>query len=491
MSEALLARGLDELVPEPEVFGDWDDVLRRAGVRGSPEPAPQRHPRRRGVVLLLAAIGVAVPAAALVAAVVTRTDVVFSHAKPAPNVVKKQFADLDVGAPPRFAQHVDAARAREVGTFDVRGRKVALWVAPTRRGGFCFTFERSFGGCRGRTPQDLAHPLDAFYGASVTRGHVSLLPDLGGTVLGGDVARLEVEYADGSRDDVPFVYVSRPIDAGFFRFSVPKEHLVLPARVVAVVARDKDGHVLARQEIELTLRPSPAFVGGRLRRPPPRKLPSAPPAAPSRPLQRGAANGVSVVVGANGMATFHAERVDPRVRPLLRGYVSYSCFRLVREFGIFDDKGLGTEGAFGPVVGLAFNGLGTPLDGCEIEGSYGHRWPDRNGSHSAVEIPLTSAGRRFFVDRAAARDLSLLVRSRRVQKIRRERGAALDRGLAPYGIQRISSPRAPLEPGRIGYAAGPEGVTFVERSPTGRRFFVEVRRGRIVRANVKPYALVF
>ena len=68
---------------------------------------------------------------------------------------------------------------------------------------------------------------------------------------------------------------------------------------------------------------------------------------------------------------------------------------------------------------------------------------------------------------------------------------ALERDLARYGIARLSSPAATPPAGRIGYAETPGGVTFVKRSPTGRRFFVEVRRGRIVRANVKPYALVF
>ena len=378
-----------------------------------------------------------------------------------------------------------------MGTFDVHGRKVALWVAPTRRGGFCYTFERSFGGCRGRSAQDRAHPLGVMYGAKVTPTRVEPLAELGGDVLDRRAAKLEVEYADGSDDDVPFVYVSRPIDAGFFLFPVPKEHRVLDARAVAVVARDLDGHVLARQSLVFPRRPRPPVVGGRLRRPPPRKLPSAPPAAPSEPLQRGAANGVSVVAGANGMVVFRTEGIDPRARPLLRGYVDYVCFRLVREFGIFDDRSLGIEGAFTPVVGLGFHGVGTPFDGCEIQGSYGHRWPDRNSSHSAVEIPLTSAGRRYFADRAAPRDLSLFVRSRAVQRIRRERGAALDRDLARLGIERLPAAAAPLRPGRIGYAVTPLGATFVERSPTGRRFVVEVRRGRIVRANVKPYALVF
>ena len=44
----------------------------------------------------------------------------------------------------------------------------------------------------------------------------------------------------------------------------------------------------------------------------------------------------------------------------------------------------------------SFGPLPRPWDGCEIQGGYGHLWPDRNDSHSAVEIPLTKKGRRFF-----------------------------------------------------------------------------------------------
>jgi hypothetical protein len=171
----------------------------------------------------------------------------------------------------------------------------------------------------------------------------------------------------------------------------------------------------------------------------------------------------------------HVERL------LVNRGADYVCFRLTREFGIFDTRGLGIEGRFAPMVAVRSFGLGHPLDGCEIQGEYGHVWPDRLGSHSAAEIPLTAAGGRYFLDRAAARDLALFVRSRTMHRIRRPTGAAFVRAMTD------SYPRL----GRIHYVLRPEGVTFSETGRTGKRFRVVVERGRIVRQNLKPYAFVF
>ena len=59
-----------------------------------------------------------------------------------------------------------------------------------------------------------------------------------------------------------------------------------------------------------------------------------------------------------------------------------------------------------------------PYDGCELSGLSGHRWNDAYGTRALAEIPLSEAGRHFFNDRAAARDLAYFVRSKHVQQIR-------------------------------------------------------------------------
>jgi hypothetical protein len=473
-----IREALDALVPESDEVADWEDVLRRAGVQRV-RPANPKRARRGFAVTLVVAAAILVPV--LVAAVLTRTNVIFSNSNPAPNIVKKQFLDLGLRAPPRFALEPLAAQAREVGTFRFGGHSHALWVAPTRRGGYCWMLEGAEAGCLATKAE--RRPIGASF---VMTDSGDAVARIDGVV--GDAARIEIRYADGSTADVPFVYVSRPIAAGFSVFEVPRAHQTKATRATEIVALDRNGRELGHQAFEYApprhahLRPP---HGARYVPPTLRPTPKIP---PSEPAQRGAADGYSVVAGANGVVVFQAHEPSAFVERLLGQSAGYGCFKLVREFGIFDTKGVYFGGRFArSAVIRMFGSLPHPWDGCEIQGGYGHVWPDRNKSHSAVEIPFTEKGRRFFADRAAARDLSLFVRSRAMHRIRKETGRLLVDDLSRYPIVRGASPPV----GTIGYALTAEGVTFVERSPTGKRFFVQVRNGRIHRSNVKPYAFVF
>jgi hypothetical protein len=89
-------------------------------------------------------------------------------------------------------------------------------------------------------------------------------------------------------------------------------------------------------------------------------------------------------------------------------------------------------------------------------------WPDPHGYHSAVEIAFTAQGRRFFADRAAARELALYMR---------------------WSKHHPNAPTTGLTVTRRGPT-----TTYSVRSASGKRFFVTVRGGRIVRENVRPYA---
>ena len=477
---------LDSLVPDRAgEFGEWDDVLARAGV-GREERAAPKAPRRGVIAALIVAAAIVVPA--LVAAVLTRTDVIFSDSKPAPNVVKKRFADLGFGSPPRFALGVQAAKARDVGTFRIHGRRRSVWVAPTRYGGFCIQFESALTGCVARASE--RQILSASWDDGTRQG--TWVSAVGGWVITRAArARLELAYADGSTDDIPYVHVSPPIAAGFFWFDVPKGHSDKLSRAIALYVKDGTGRTLATQRFAYEPR-RPIHVGPMPRgKYVPPSLPTRSSVPPSEPIQRGSGNGVSVTAGANGVVLFDASRIDPHARALIGRGSGFGCFKLTRDFGIFDTRELLFSGRFASSVAIRIFGLSRRLDGCEVQGSYGHRWPDRNDSHSAVEIALTDKGRRYFVDRAAARDLALFVRMAKMQRIRKLTGAELLAALAPYPILRLPSANATPPVGKIGFTATANGVTFVERSPTGRRFFVEIRDRRIVHKNVKPYAFVF
>jgi hypothetical protein len=165
--------------------------------------------------------------------------------------------------------------------------------------------------------------------------------------------------------------------------------------------------------------------------------------------------------------------------------VSFACFRLTREFGILTVRGLGQWGKLAARVGFALNGVGTPVDGCEVQASIGRTWPDRLHDRAAVEIPLTAKGRAYLADRQAARDLALFVRSRRMHVLRKEPAARARRDIVrAYGAALArSSIRMTVLDART--------LRLSEQSSTGKRFSVTVHDGRIVKENLKPYALVF
>ena len=149
-----------------------------------------------------------------------------------------------------------------------------------------------------------------------------------------------------------------------------------------------------------------------------------------------------------------------------------------------------------PHVAIRASGIRTPFDGCEIQGGYGHRWPDKLDSHSAIEIPFTEQGRRFFADRAAARDLALfLSRNGGMRQMRREPTAMfagwLRNRFGPRVVELQSrSAYPPL--GRIGYWVGDSSILFRRVSPTGRIFTVVIgEKGGIASENVRPLAFVY
>jgi hypothetical protein len=117
-----------------------------------------------------------------------------------------------------------------------------------------------------------------------------------------------------------------------------------------------------------------------------------------------------------------------------------------------------------------------------------------------VEVPLTERGRRFFTERAAARDLAYFVRSPRIKALRRalkrNAGAALplSREVArrfPSRVVALPSATALPPGGRIGVWSDGKRRLVATRAVGGRRLFVELRSGRIGRHNLEQLAFVF
>jgi hypothetical protein len=272
-----------------------------------------------------------------------------------------------------------------------------------------------------------------------------------------------------------------------------------------IVAFDKDKKVLW---VQCTgMRPSPHFPAGGCGQyknsPPPNPLsrpqPTVPRPPPGPPVaQRGSGDGVSVVVhGAQVEARLGA--ITTATERLLRGHkgkVNLMCFKLVPVGGKQFSSGVGVTRDFAPVISARLGGFpGTtfraPYDGCTVTGLYGHAWNDAHGTHDAVEVPLTPRGRRYFVERAVARDITWLARSRVFYDIRygvvRVDAAGAVRRLGGH-LAALDNPQATPALGKLGIWMGDgRRIVLVERAQTGRRFYLELRRGIIYKTNLTEF----
>src|SRR5205823_628048 len=74
-----------------------------------------------------------------------------------------------------------------------------------------------------------------------------------------DAASVEVQFEDGSSVTIPVVWVSAPIDAGFFGYEVPAAHLRVGARPTLLILHDAKGNELRRDSSAFEV---PAFRHG-------------------------------------------------------------------------------------------------------------------------------------------------------------------------------------------------------------------------------------
>jgi|SRR5450830_21581 len=227
----------DEILSAGPDDGDWTDVLRRA----------TRARRRRGIygaVLLTALVVIGVASAYALGHPI----VDFGTADKAPSKDAARIRSADAGVPEGTGPGVLADQARKIPGLSIDGKPYEISVAPTRDGGFCISFPQ--GGW--------AIPCIANDAQRRLMGSMSLAMTaegdwgpfwIGGIFLEREGERLEVVRADGSSDDIPFVWVTSPINAGFFAFKVPNEDRVNGRGPVSVALFDRDGTVLARESI--------------------------------------------------------------------------------------------------------------------------------------------------------------------------------------------------------------------------------------------------
>lgn len=250
MMDTELNRRLAALIDAAD-DGNWLEVARRA--------RELQHPRHtRPALLLAAALAVAVLIAAPAIALRGHIVRVFDEAPTAPERVQKSFAALDEGLPPKLQSGVIAAEARKVLEAPAGFNETALvWLAPMKRGGFCTLMELEGPGGSRRGAGGECTPVrrDVSLESSL---HGSVSDD--GVILSGPVLlhgwvgfskanSVTVTFEDGGTAAVPFVWVSKPVDSGFFVYSVPPLHWRVGHLPAQLIVQDAKANEIANKAI--------------------------------------------------------------------------------------------------------------------------------------------------------------------------------------------------------------------------------------------------
>jgi hypothetical protein len=257
--EPIVASGLEQMLPLPDGSRlDWADVLGRAGV--------VRASRRRRLALVaaivmgaLAAVLVATPAWALV-----RDVLPFWNQPSAPSSAKVVFSHMNrvpSGTPAGMSPQAVSGDAREIEQATIGGETKTLWVAPaTGRFDFCWVWGPHLVGSCGSS----AHPLgvtwttipahDPSQPAQTTNFPANSGYPANGVpawVLGSAnspaVSDVVIRFSNGSNVHPHIVWVSAPINAGFFAYDVPSDRQSSQDHVTAIEAYDENGKLVSKQ----------------------------------------------------------------------------------------------------------------------------------------------------------------------------------------------------------------------------------------------------
>jgi hypothetical protein len=260
---------LEQLSPElPALSPSWDDVLARAQLLadtaatkedGVPNGgrslafalSPSAKPPSRRRFLLTAVAIMAVVFAVVAAAYALGHPVIeFGKAPKGPRQVVNDFGRLTVGATPIY---VLPHQARRITSVRIDGKERVLWVAPMKQGGFCYQwsglngFQRSglIGSCQASHNPGFSPTFFEWGGILGQRG----ITILGGSLKRAAAARIVIAYADGRTREIPFVWITAPINAGFFLYRIPDAQRRQGHQPVAITLLDSSNRVLDRQRI--------------------------------------------------------------------------------------------------------------------------------------------------------------------------------------------------------------------------------------------------
>ncbi len=258
-----MSDAIDQLIQErfdavatPSGDADWGEVLAR--LEAIDERVPNRREggsrvrwARRRIVLAAALIVLAATATA-VAFGWPQTFIDFFASPSAPEIVKISFGAQNVAAPVGMSPEAIPGEAREILTANVDGTAHTLYVAPTKSGGFCYEWTDASGGCAPAKSRPTSAAMHAIGPLGISWMGTDYPLVLSGWARSGATTTVQARFADGTRATIPVTWVSAPIDAGFLLYPVPTAHRTRANAVTSVVALNRDGQILGRQDFPLT-----------------------------------------------------------------------------------------------------------------------------------------------------------------------------------------------------------------------------------------------
>ena len=156
----------------------------------------------------------------------------------APQPVRIHFSSLNLGAPAGMSPRAVSGETRKVGRFTFGGTTHTLWVAPAKNGGFCSLWlPLGGGGC-----STLGKPLST--GALLRFGVPQWIT---GDALARVISDVVIRFSDGTVVSPRIVWVSAPIDAGFFAYDVPPGRRTSRIHVTGIDAYDWHGRLVEHQ----------------------------------------------------------------------------------------------------------------------------------------------------------------------------------------------------------------------------------------------------
>lgn len=205
---------------------------------------------------VLAAVFVATPAWALV-----RDVLPFWGQPSAPSSVKVDFSRMNLGAPAGMSPQAVSGDTREIEQATIGGETKTLWVAPaTGRFDFCWLWGPNLAGSCGSSAQPLgalwmtvpAHdasqpaqttniPANSGYPANGVPAWIT------GSAISPTVTDVVIRFSDGSSVHPHIVWVSAPINAGFFAYDIPSDRQSSQDHVTAIEAYDQNGKLVTKE----------------------------------------------------------------------------------------------------------------------------------------------------------------------------------------------------------------------------------------------------